>query len=350
MEATLRFWLDRGVDGFRVDVAHMMVQDPELGDNPEPITAATQRRDEDWPGVHDIHRSWRRLLNSYGDRMAVGEVWAATPEGIVSYYGEANDELHLAFWFVFLRKDWVAADFREAADLFESLLPPGAWPDYTLSNHDSHRARSRYDSPEGGGHGPLGLSRARVAAMMLLTLRGTPFIYFGEEIGQADGEIPPERIVDVDGRDPQRAPMQWQPGPGAGFTTGEPWLPTGSEADRVNVAVQRDDPASMFSLYRRLIWYRKTSPPLLEGSYRSLAAGVPEGVFAYLREARGERLLVALNFTSGELRLHGVAAGLPGSGVVEISTLASRPTGGPVSLAPLVLGPDEGVLLKLGGS
>jgi alpha-glucosidase len=348
MEATLRFWLDRGVDGFRIDVAHMMLQDPDLRDNPEPLTIESRRMDEDWPEVHEIHRSWRRLLDSYGDRMAVGEVWILVPERVARYYGEANDELHLAFNFSFLRQPWVASAFREATDQFESLLPVGAWPDYTLSNHDVHRARSRYDSTADGGRGPAGLARARVAAMMLLTLRGTPFIYFGEEIGQADAEVPPERALDVEGRDPERAPMQWAPGAGAGFTTGDPWLPIGSEADRVNVAAQRDDPASMLGLYRRLIWYRKGSAPLLRGSYRSLDA--PEGVFAFVREADGESLLVALNFTDAAARFDADGASdgaVERRGHVELSTDAVRHTDVEVSLAPLILGPNEGVVVRL---
>jgi alpha-glucosidase len=348
MEATLRFWLDRGVDGFRIDVAHMMLQDPDLRDNPEPLTFESRRMDEDWPEVHEIHRSWRRLLDSYGDRMAVGEVWILVPERVARYYGEANDELHLAFNFSFLRQPWVASAFREATDQFESLLPVGAWPDYTLSNHDVHRARSRYDSTADGGRGPVGLARARVAAMMLLTLRGTPFIYFGEEIGQADAVVPPERALDVEGRDPERAPMQWAPGPGAGFTTGDPWLPIGSEADRVNVAAQRDDPASMLGLYRRLIWYRKGSAPLLRGSYRSLDA--PEGVFAFVREADGESLLVALNFRDAAARFDADGASdgaVAPRGHVELSTDAERHTDVEVSLAPLILGPNEGVVVRL---
>jgi alpha-glucosidase len=386
-EAILRFWLDRGVDGFRVDVAHMMLQDPELRDNPKSLIARSRRMDEDWPEVHEIHRSWRRLLDSYGDRMAVGEVFVPDPKRMAAYYGAANDELHLVFNFTFLRQPWVASAFREATESFERVLPAGAWPDYTLSNHDVGRARSRYDSGAGGGRGPVGLGRARVAAMMLLTLRGTPFIYYGEEIGQADAEVPPERAVDVDGRDPERAPMQWAPGRGAGFTTGEPWLPIGSEADRVNVAAQRGDQGSMLSLYRRLIWYRKRSAPLLHGIYRSLDA--PEGVFAFVREAAGEALLVALNFTNREVRFDaaalsparsegvdgdGSAAGAeprlgagrpaaaelravaqppaaprsPAHGILELSTVADRPTGLPVSLRPLSLGPIEGVVVQLG--
>src|SRR5207249_7095226 len=130
---------------------------------------------------------------------------------------------------------------------------------------------------------------------MLLTLRGTPFIYYGEEIGMTDVPIPPQRIVDIDGRDPERTPMQWDASPNAGFTTGKPWLPLAADHAKRNVAAQRDDPASLFSLYRRLNWLRKSSPALRRGSYRTVAA--PRGVFAYAREAEGEQILVALNFT-----------------------------------------------------
>ncbi len=352
MDGVLRFWLDRGVDGFRIDVAHLVIKDRELRDNPVPLPppAAGARMDQDRPEVHDVHRAWRRLLDTYpGDRMAVGEVYLLDPARMVRYYGKANDELHLAFNFSFLKRPWQAEAFRDAADLFESLLPEWAWPDYTLSNHDVSRARSRYDDPAGGGRGPVGLARARVAAMMLLTLRGTPFIYYGEEIGEADGEVPRGRIVDVDGRDPERTPMQWSAGPGAGFTAPgvEPWLPIGREADRVNVAAELGDAASMLSLYRRLIAYRRRSVALLDGSYRSLRAGVPEGVFAYLREVPGERLLVALNFTGESRRVGGAAAGLPEHGTLELATPAGREAGPEISLAPLELAPNEGLVVRL---
>ena len=352
VEGAMRFWLDRGVDGFRIDVAHLMLKDRQLRDNPVPLPPASVggRMDEDQPEVHDIHRAWRRLLDSYGDRMAVGEVYILDTVRMVRYYGEANDELHLAFNFAFLRQPWKAEAFRESADLLESVLPPGAWPDYTLSNHDVPRARSRYDSvARGAGGGQAGPARARLAAMMLLTLRGTPFIYYGEEIGQADGEVPRDRVLDVHGRDPERTPMQWAAGPGAGFTAPgvEPWLPIGAEAERVNVAAQRGDPNSIFSLYRRLIWYRRGSAALLDGSYRSLGAGGPRGVYAYLREAPGERLLVALNFTGAARRLDGAAAGLPESGTLALATEAGREVGLPVSLRPLGLGPNEGVVVRL---
>jgi alpha-glucosidase len=356
MDQVMRFWLDRGVDGFRVDVAHKMAHDPELRDNPlveldEEDLAETQeardrrraklkalpRRDEDWPEVHEILRRFRRTLDAYDDRMAVGEVYLLDLERLARYYGSGKDEFHLAHNFVFQSQPWKAEALRSVVDEFSGLLPPGAWPAWMLSNHDVSRIASRYD--EGGN----GQARARVAAMLLLTLRGTPFIYMGDEIGQADAEIPADRVVDVDGRDPERSPMQWDGSPGAGFTTGEPWLPVGAQAARVNVAAQRGDPASMLSLYRRLVWYRKGSAALNGGDYRSLP-DAPGGCYAYLRTATDERLLVVLNFTGQPLayRFDG-----PARGRLELSTDPARATGEDLGLHPLRLGPDEGVVVRL---
>jgi alpha-glucosidase len=408
MDEVMRFWLDRGVDGFRVDVAHRMAKDPELRDNPlvalggdddasaeaRAIRLARlvdQRYDEDWPEVHEILRRFRRTLDAYDDRMVVGEVYLLDLRKLARYYGTGRDELHLAHNFVFLHQPWKAEAFRSVVDEFESLLPADAWPAYFLGNHDHPRVASRYDE---GGNGPV---RARVGAMMVLTLRCTPFLYYGEEIGMTDGEIPPERVVDVDGRDPERTPMQWDTSPGAGFSSGEPWLPVAAGAERVNVAVERDDPTSMLSLYRRLIRYRKDSAALRLGSYRSLP-DAPAGLYAYLREApppegpgepqrpeglgepqgpeglgepqggapvdggpagrgpvergpveRGpverERLLVALNF-SGEAVEWPSRGDLPARGHLELSTDPSRQPG-PVSLPGLVIAGDEGVVVRL---
>ena len=348
MHDVLRFWLDRGVDGFRIDVAHKMARDPELLDNPpelargEPVPIP--RRDEDWPEVHVILREFRRLLDSYEDRMAVGEVGIYDPARLVRYFGEAQDELQLAFNFAFLVQPWSAEAFRASVERYQEVLPARAWPTYTLSNHDNPRARSRYADGAGDSDDAGAVRRARVAAMLLLTLRGTPFLYYGEEIGQADGEVPAARVVDRDGRDPERTPMQWDDGPGAGFTSGDPWLPIGSEARAVNVAAQRDDPRSMLSLYRRLIWFRRRSAALREGSYRSI--GHQPGVFAFLREAGDERLLVALNFRHARVALRGGNHELPRAGMLELSTDPDREPGA-VSLPSFELGPDEGVIIRL---
>ncbi|HEV8535981.1 MAG TPA: alpha-amylase family glycosyl hydrolase [Candidatus Limnocylindria bacterium] len=329
IDDVLRFWLDRGVDGFRVDVAHGLVRDRALRDNPRmQLFGRPRRRNWDLDEVHEIHRRWRGILDSYeGDRMAVGEVGVRDLARLVRYHGQ-DDELQLAFNFRFLdQPSWSAEAFRAEVERWERLLPATAWPDYTLSNHDRHRAASRF-----------GLGRPGVAATMLLTLRGTPFLYYGEEIGMVDGTIPAERVVDVDGRDPERTPMQWDASPNAGFSSAEPWLPVAAGHEKRNVAAQRDDPDSLFSLYRRLIGTRKGSRALRRGSYRTVPS--PRGVFAYVREADGERVFVALNFTKAHHRVSFGAA----EGRVLLSTDRAR-DGEEVGLQRVALAPDEGLIL-----
>ena len=328
MDGVMRFWLDRGVDGFRVDVAHGLVRPRDLRNNPPfQVRGWPRLRNWDLEEVHEIHRRWRKLLDSYdGDRMAVGEVNPRGLARLVRYYGN-DDELQLSFNFGFLEQPWRAEAFRSIVERWEALLPPVSWPDYTLSNHDRSRAVTRY-----------GEARAGVAAMLLLTLRGTPFLYYGEEIGMTDVVIPRDRIVDIDGRDPERTPMQWDATPNGGFTSGGPWLPMGDFARR-NVRGQRDDPASLLSLYRRLVWVRKRSVALRRGKYRSIRA--PRGVFAYAREAEGEQVLVALNFTRSPLR---VALG-SGSARVLVATDHSR-DGDSIELERVHLPRDAGVTIQ----
>ena len=256
----MRFWLDRGVDGFRVDVAHKMAHDPELRDNPlvelseedlgesqeardsrRAKLKAVPRRDEDWPEVHEILRRFRQTLDSYDERMAVGEVYLLDLERLARYYGSGQDEFHLVHNFVFQSQPWKAEAFRSVVDEYLRLLPADAWPAWMLSNHDVSRIASRYD--EGGN----GQARARVAAMLLLTLPGTPILYQGEELGLGDVPIPPSDALDPiaelipgRGRDPERTPMPWDAGPGAGFTSGRPWLPVGEENLALHAAAQAD--------------------------------------------------------------------------------------------------------------
>ena len=371
MDEVMRFWLDRGVDGFRIDVAHRMAKDPELRDNPlvdlgdeddrsgparafRMAEAEVELYDEDWPEVHEILRRFRRTLDAYDDRMAVGEVYVLDLRKLARYYGSGRDELHLAHNFVFLHQPWKPEAFRSVVDEYAALLPADAWPAQFLGNHDHSRVASRYDE---GGNGP---ARARVGAMMILTLRGTPFLYYGDELGMIDGEIPPDRVVDMDGRDPERTPMQWDASQGAGFSlaggdgppagargvpTAEPWLPVAPGAERINVAVERDDPTSMLSLYRRLIWYRKDSAALRWGGYRSLP-DVPESLYAFLREAPEERLLVALNFGDEPVKWPAESSGVAATAQLELSTDPGHQPG-PVGLSELVIGPDQGMILRL---
>ncbi|HEU4673606.1 MAG TPA: alpha-amylase family glycosyl hydrolase [Candidatus Limnocylindrales bacterium] len=344
-EEVLRFWLDRGVDGFRIDVVHRLAKDAQLRDNPEPPPGVDpldwlktiRPFSQDRPEVHDVIRSWRTILDSYGGgRMTVGEVYLLNPERLVEYYGSGTDELDLAFNFSFLRAPFSADAFRNNVEEFERLLPKDAWPDYTLSNHDHPRAVSRY-APDGDLE--RGRRRARLLMLMLLTLRGTPFLYEGEELAMADGPVPPDRIVDVDGRDPERTPMQWDGGPNAGFTNGRPWLPVSPEAATVNVAAQRDDPRSMLSFTRALIALRARTPALYAGAYTTLDA--PDGVYAYERtSAAGERWRVILN-------LGPEAVAVEAAGRLCVSSNPERPPDADLR-GRLELGPEEGVLVEVG--
>ena len=345
MHDVLRFWLERGVDGFRIDVIQRIAKDPALRDNPVVNPAhgyggQQHLHDEDHPDVHEMIRGLRRVVDTYPDRMLVGEVYLLDPARVAPYYGRGDDELHLAFNFSFLHTAWNAAAFRREVDRFDGLVPDEGWPDYVLSSHDAPRHASRYDHPE------LGEARARLAAAMLLTLRGTPFLYQGEEIGMRNVPISEERLRDPLAwalhpklsRDPSRTPLPWTPGPGAGFTRApEPWLPLGPDAELRNVARQRRDPDSLLHHYRRWIALRRETPALRLGRYAPREA--PEGVFAYERRLEGERAVVALNFADTPRQLC-----LGRARVARGLTTASRGAL-PESLAEIRLGPAEGVAL-----
>jgi alpha-glucosidase len=327
MHDVLRFWLARGVDGFRIDVVYRLGKDPELAEN-EP----GRRHDQDWPSVHPRLRAIRRVLEEYEQRMAVGELYLPTQRELAAYV-TSGDELHMAHNFFLFDQPWDAGAFRTTIAEWLALLEPDAWPAWCLGNHDHPRIATRY-----------GPARARVAAMLLITLRGTPFIFQGDELGLPDVPIPPDRVVDVDGRDPQRAPLPWDPpstaGPGAGFSHGEPWLPITSQAESLNAAGQASDPRSPLALHRALLALRRREPALQAGRHRWVEAG-PD-VLAFERVANGAGFLIALNFSSAAR-----PAGLQRSGPAEVrlSTGMDRRPGARVELAELELGPDEGLVL-----
>lgn len=344
----LRFWLDRGVDGFRMDVIHYLIKDSQLRDNPparagDPFhtheyAAFEHIYDRNRSEVHDIIRDFRRLLDEYDERLAVGELYLEDIQDWASYYGEQLDELDLPFNFRLICAPWNAAVVRRSVDGLEAVLPPGAWPNYVLGNHDQHRLVSRIGAPQ-----------ARVAAMLLLTLRGTPTLYYGDEIGMHDVEIPSQRVRDPYGkrvtgksRDPERTPMQWNASAYTGFSTVEPWLPVAGDYETINVAAQLEDPRSTLTLYRRLLALRRASPALYGGGYRPLD-GLPGECFVYLRECSGERKLIALNFSDTEQALS--LPYLAVSARVLISTHLDRE--GPVNLRDLRVRPDEGCLIGL---
>ncbi len=327
MHDVLRFWLERGVDGFRIDVVYRIAKDPALGEN-----EADRRHDQDWPTIHPRLRAIRAVLEEFnGDRMAVGELYLPTQRELAAYV-TSGDELHMAHNFFLLAERWDAAAYRATIAEWLQLLEPGAWPAWCLGNHDHPRLATR-----------LGPARARVAAVLLMTLRGTPFVYQGDELGLPDAPIPPERAVDPDGRDPERSPMPWEPpssaGPGAGFTTGEPWLPITPEAERLNAATQAADPHSTLCLYRALLALRRAEPALQGGMHSWLEAG--DDVLAFERTAGHTTLIVVANFASDRR-----SARLSGSARVELDSRMCRTRGEEVEMDSLVLGPDEALVLR----
>jgi alpha-glucosidase len=286
----------------------------------------------------------RALLDEYNERMMVGEIYLPNEE-LVEYYGQQHDECHLPFNFQLILWPWQAQTVRRAVDAYEAALPEGGWPNWVMGNHDQHRLATR-----------IGPHQARVAGMILLTLRGTPTIYYGEEIGMEDGTIPPEFIQDppainqpeiahIVGRDPERTPMQWDSSPNAGFTTAKvtPWLPVAGSYKERNVTKQEQDPTSMLNLYRALTRLRRAEPALSVGDYVSVDASVDD-VFAYLRLAPdADRFLVVLNFGAGEHKLD--LSRVAQAATIAVATDMTR--SGQVDLSKLTLNPNEGLVLRL---
>lgn len=308
----LRFWFDRGVAGFRIDVCNVIIKDALLRDNPiataDDSTEAQlfgQRSvyNANRPEVHDIIRRWRAIADSYDPpRVLVGETPVDELERLVEFHGN-NDELHLAFNFGFINAPLEADAMRGIVEAMEALLPADAWPAWTGSNHDMFRFPTRW-----AGDDPR---KIRAALVMLLGLRGTPVLYQGDEIGQGDTELTGPDLRDplgvrywpaYAGRDAGRTPMQWRDEPGGGFTEAgvTPWLPIGDTAV-ANVQSQRDDPGSVLSLTRSLIDLRGRVADLRAGAYSPIAA--PAGAWAW---RRGEATLVALNLSDRAITLDAI--------------------------------------------
>lgn len=337
----LRFWFARGVDGFRVDAIHHLIEDEELHDNPpnpdwrpgmSPARRLLRTRTMDQPEVHAAIAAMRQVADSFDDRVMIGEAYLPI-DRLMAYYGADLSGFQLPFNFHLIFTPWQPVAVASLIDAYEAALPKDGWPNWVLGNHDRSRVASR-----------LGTAQARVAAMLLLTLRGTPTIYQGEEIGMTDVPIPPERVQDPWernvpglglGRDPERTPMQWDATAHAGFSVAEPWLPVAADHAAVNVAAQAADPRSVLSLYRALIRLRRAEPALSIGSYRPVSAD--ETILAYERRHGGRCLLVALNMggAAGRLRLR--------SGRILLSTFLDR--SGEQAHDALELRPNEGCIV-----
>lgn len=334
----VRYWWDRGIAGFRIDVCNMMIKDAELRDNPpagedDPIDqqfmGVKAVYNSDRPEAHDILRRWRRIADDYGpSRVLIGETNVDTLPTLMQFYGNGRDELHGGFNFVFLNAALDAAAMRAIVEEVEATLPEGAWPIWTGSNHDVSRLATRW-----AGGDP---ARVRCALLILLTLRGTPFLYQGDEIGLTDGPIEKSDLRDAvgirywpyyKGRDAARTPMPWSSAPGGGFSGAgvRTWLPM-ADPPQCNVADQHDDPDSVLAFTRRAIARRAASDDLAVGPYRSLPS--PPGTWAF---ARGRGTVVALNMSDSGQELGGLA------GSIVLATdraLEGSAVGGSLTLAP----------------
>jgi alpha-glucosidase len=344
IHAVMRFWLDLGVDGFRLDTIHHLIEDASLRDNPidpdwrgsDPPTRRYLRAyTVDRPETQEVLRGFRCVTDRYVGRVLIGEAYLPL-EALMAYYGTSEQVgLHLPFNFNLLQAPWDAAHIAGLVRRYETLLPPDAWPNWVLGNHDRPRLASR-----------IGLAQAPVAAMLLLTLRGTPTLYYGDEIGMSDVAIPAGEVQDPYeknvpgfglGRDPVRTPMPWDGGPNGGFTAGRPWLRLGADAGTRNVAAQERDPASLLALYRALLSLRRAEPALSVGRYAYVQHR--QGVLMYERGAASRRLLVCLNLSSA-------AASVPltAPGRVILSTSLARKDEDVANV--LELAANEGVIIS----
>jgi alpha-glucosidase len=344
MLGALHFWLVRGVDGFRVDAIHHLFEDEALRDNPpnpdwlptmSPARSLIRIRTMDQPEVHEAIIAMRRVANGFeGERVLIGEAYLPI-SALMAYYGVDLGGFQLPFNFHLMSTAWNAQAVATLVETYEAALPKGGWPNWVLGNHDRSRVASRLGEPQ-----------ARIAAMLLLTLRGTPTLYQGDEIGMTDVPIPPERIQDPwekrvpglgFGRDPVRTPMQWDDGPHAGFSACEPWLPLPADRSGKTVAAQRSDPGSMLSLYRALLRLRRAEPALSIGSYHLISA--EDNVLIFERRYLGRSLVVALNFDAQDKRLP--------RDIARVRRLLTSAAGrADTDLSPGRLWPNEGIIVE----
>jgi len=357
----MRFWLDRGVDGFRMDVLWLLIKDDQFRDNPinpdwkpgEPsFWRVTSQYTANRPETLAIVAQMRDLLNSYpGDRVLIGEIYLPLPE-LVRYYGQDLHGAQMPFNFHLIQTEWNAEKIATLIRDYEAALPPGAWPNWVMGNHDQKRLASR-----------LGSAQARVAAVLLLTLRGTPTLYYADELGMPDAHISPDQIQDPaekrqpgigQGRDPERTPMLWDRSPQAGFTTStHPWLPLADTSGNLSVEAEHTDPASVLTLYRRLLGLRRSEPALHAGDVTEVAS--VNGVLRYTRTCNRSRLQILLNLTTSPQ----ITPCQPGT-LILTSDLDDHSTGedaldqdpnGPQSTrmedGQIALRPSEAVILRL---
>lgn len=343
----IRFWLRRGIDGFRVDAVWYLIKDDQFRDNPInpefrpgglPRDALIPLYTADLPEVHDAISGMRRVTDEFLDTVLLGEIYLPI-ERLVAYYGRDLKGVHFPYNFALLTAQWDARVLARLIDEYEAALPLGGWPNWVLGNHDRPRLATR-----------IGSQQMRVAAMLLMTLRGTPTLYYGDEIGLRQAAIRPEQVQDPFeknvpgigiGRDGCRTPMQWDGTRSAGFSDAEPWLPVADNFHNENVDCYRRDKTSLYWLYRRLIDFRRKHVALTEGSYRPLTA--TGDLLLFCRELGRERVVVALNMGPQPL-----VASFPteiASGQILLSSFLDRE--GDEVINSIDLRGNEGLLVKM---
>jgi alpha-glucosidase len=342
----MRFWLGKGVDGFRVDVIWHLIKDEQFRDNPPnpgfrpnrpPHESLLPRYTADQAEVQDVIAEMRGVIDEFDARVLIGEIYLPF-ERLVAYYGKDLSGAHLPFNFALLSAAWNARAIEKIIAEYEAALPLGAWPNWVLGNHDRPRVASR-----------VGPAQARVAAMLLLTLRGTPTLYYGDEIGMHQVAIAPEQVQDPFeknvpgigvGRDGCRTPMQWDATSHAGFSITQPWLPLPDDYVHENATNLGADRRSIFSLYHALIELRKETPALVSGAYVPIAA---EGeLLLYKRQDGDGSLLIALNLGTDAVSVRSDSVGLGGE--IVLSTLMDR--NGEAVVETLELRGNEGVIIR----
>ena len=296
-----RFWADKGVKGFRLDVFNVYFKDAQLRSNPtrlfgrRPFERQIHLYDFNQPELLDLLHDIRKVLDHYPEAYVVGETFYSTPEKAAGYCGA--DSLHATFNFDFLESKWDPQQYAQVIQEWEAALGDEKWPTFVLNNHDTIRSATRFGQGEDD-------ERLKVSAALLLTQRGTPFLYYGEEIGMRDIRLNLSQIQDpvgkhywpfYKGRDGCRAPMQWNASANAGFSTAQPWLPLHPDYHERNVEAQLADENSLLNFYKQLLAIRRTHPELVKGDYQSLT-GVPSGVMTYQRNLGDAAALILLNF------------------------------------------------------
>jgi alpha-glucosidase len=345
MYDAMRFWLRKGVDGFRVDVIWHLIKDEAFRDNPPnpnfrvgrpPHEKLLPLYTADQPEIHAVISEMRGVIDEFEDRVLIGEIYLPF-EKLVTYYGKDLSGAHLPFNFALLSAAWNARGIEKIIAEYEGVMPQGAWPNWVLGNHDRPRVASR-----------VGRDQARVAAMLLLTLRGTPTLYYGDEIGMHQVAIAPDQVQDPFeknvpgigvGRDGCRTPMQWDATDHAGFSVAQPWLPLPDDYVQENVANLGADRQSILNFYLALIDLRKRLPALVSGAYVPIAA--KGDLLLYKRQDKEGSILIALNLGDAPISIASETIGL--SGVIMLSTFMDRH--GEAIGETLDLRGNEGVIL-----